>query len=83
MGDFATFLGVVKRPKRIYPYLTLAAMFVLAAHVTPVPAKKISDLLKLHLATTGDKSAGFALSPPGLAKAVALLKGMLSGSKVD
>lgn len=49
MMDFSTLVSAVKPRERTDQYLILAAMFVLNAHVTSVPAKAISDLLKLHL----------------------------------
>ncbi len=49
MTEFAKFIGAVKPKERTPQYLVLAALFCLAAHSTPVTAREVSDLLKLHL----------------------------------
>jgi hypothetical protein len=47
--DLSTFIGAVKPKERTRQYVILAAMFALGAHNVPVPARQISDMLKLHL----------------------------------
>lgn len=49
MIEFSIFLGAVKKNERTDQYLILAALYCLAAQVSPVSTKQVSDLLKLHL----------------------------------
>ncbi len=49
MTDISKFISAVKPKDRKDQYLILAALFALQAHVRPVAAKSISDILKLHL----------------------------------
>lgn len=49
MTDIAALIGAVKPRERVDQYLILSALFALQAHVAPVTAKQITDLLKLHV----------------------------------
>jgi len=49
MLDISELISAVKPKERTDQYLILAALFALEAHVQPVTAKQISDLLRLHL----------------------------------
>lgn len=49
MIDISTLISAVKPKERTDQYVILGAMFALNAHVSPVTAKDISNLLKLHL----------------------------------
>jgi nucleoside phosphorylase len=49
--DLSTLISAVRPKERKDQYLILAALFALQAHVKPVTAKAISDLLRLHLGT--------------------------------
>jgi hypothetical protein len=51
MMDLSTLIGAVRPKDRTDQYLVLAALYTLGAHTTPVPAKQVIDLLKLHLGT--------------------------------
>jgi len=48
MIEFAALLSAVKPKERSDQYRILAALFHLQAHVTPVSAKRVTDLLRLH-----------------------------------
>jgi len=48
-AGFSTLLSAVKPRERTDQYVVLAAMHSLGAEATPVSAKQIRDLLKLHL----------------------------------
>lgn len=48
MIEFTALLSAVKPKERSDQYRILAALFHLQAHVTPVPAKQVADLLRLH-----------------------------------
>jgi nucleoside phosphorylase len=48
MFDVATLLGAVKPRERTHQYVILAALFALNAHIAPVTARQVIDLLKLH-----------------------------------
>lgn len=48
MSEFATLLSAVKPKERGDQYRILAALYDLKAHITPVTAKQVTDLLKLH-----------------------------------
>lgn len=49
MADISALLSAVKPRERTDQYVVLSAMFILDAHVVPISAKQISDLLKLHM----------------------------------
>jgi hypothetical protein len=49
MMEISSLMSAVKPRERTDQYLILSAMLCLDAHTTPVTAKQISDLLKLHL----------------------------------
>jgi hypothetical protein len=49
MTDLSTLITAVKPKERTDQYLILAALLTLGAHDTPVTAKQVSDLLRLHL----------------------------------
>lgn len=49
MIDVATLLSAVKPRERTDQYVVLAALFALDAHVTPVTARQVAEILKLHL----------------------------------
>lgn len=49
MLPFSSLLSAVKPRDRTDQYKVLAAMFALGAHETPLTAKQINDLLRLHL----------------------------------
>src|SRR2546430_2759951 len=49
MIEFAALLTAVKPSKRSDQYRILAALYYLQAHVTPVSAKEIANLLRVHL----------------------------------
>lgn len=46
--DLAVLLSAVKPKERTDQYKILSALYVVGAHTTPVSAKKITDLLRLH-----------------------------------
>src|SRR5687768_1292272 len=48
MLPFSSLLSAIKPRDRTEQYKVLAAMYSMGAHETPVTAKKISDLLRLH-----------------------------------
>ncbi|MDR4471032.1 MAG: hypothetical protein MRJ68_22515, partial [Nitrospira sp.] len=48
MMDLAVLLSAVKPKERTDQYKILSALYVVGAHTTPVSAKKITDLLRLH-----------------------------------
>jgi hypothetical protein len=48
-ADFSTILSAVKPRERTDQYVVLAALYSLNAETTPVTAKQVKDLLKLHL----------------------------------
>ena len=49
MTDMSTLISAVKPKDRSDQYLILGALLALDAHNSPVTAKQVSDLLKLHL----------------------------------
>ena len=49
MIEISTLISAVKPRERTDQYVILASMFVLNAHTSPVTAKEISNLLRLHL----------------------------------
>jgi nucleoside phosphorylase len=49
MTDISTLIGAVRPKERKDQYLILAALFALDAHLNPVTAKQITDILRLHL----------------------------------
>lgn len=49
MVEFSTLMGAVKPRERTDQYVILGAMFTLQAHKSPVSAKNITEVLKLHL----------------------------------
>lgn len=49
MIDFSRLMSAVKPMERTDQYVILAAMFALNAHIAPVTARQVSDLLELHL----------------------------------
>lgn len=49
MTEFSDFIGAVKQRNLTPQYVTLAALFVLGAHTSPVTARKIKDILELHV----------------------------------
>jgi nucleoside phosphorylase len=55
MTDISVLMSAVKPRERTDQYAVLSALFVLAAHITPVTAKQVADLLKLYL---GAKAPG-------------------------
>lgn len=48
MIDLAALLSAVKPKERTDQYKILSALYVVGAHSTPVPAKHVTDLLRLH-----------------------------------
>jgi len=51
MIDFSAMMSAVKPKERTDQYSVLAALFVLRAHELSVTARRVSDMLKLHLGT--------------------------------
>jgi len=51
MIDISVLISAVKPKERTDQYLILSALFVLDAHLQPVAAKQVADLLTLHLGT--------------------------------
>lgn len=49
MIDISQLISAVRPKERKDQYLILAALFALRAHVNPVTAKQITDILKLHV----------------------------------
>ena len=49
MVDLSTLMGAVKPKDRTDQYVILCALFALDAHITPVNARQVSDILKLHM----------------------------------
>jgi hypothetical protein len=49
MIDISTLLSAVKPKEQTDQYVILAALFACEAHVNPVAAKDVSEVLKLHL----------------------------------
>lgn len=56
MVEFASFIGAVKPKERTPQYVTLAGLFCLNAHQTPVTARQLTDLLNLHLRNKAPKN---------------------------
>src|ERR1035441_9864917 len=48
MTDISTLISAVRPKERKDQYLILAALFALEAHLKPVSAKQITDILRLH-----------------------------------
>jgi nucleoside phosphorylase len=51
MIDISRLIVAVKPKERKDQYLILAALFALEAYITPVTAKQVSEILRLHLGT--------------------------------
>jgi nucleoside phosphorylase len=49
MAAFSDFIGAVKQRNLTPQYVTLAALFVLGAHATPVTAREVKDILELYV----------------------------------
>ena len=49
MTDISALISAVKPRDRTDQYVILSALFALEAHVAPVPARQIADMLELHL----------------------------------
>jgi hypothetical protein len=48
MIDLAALLSAVKPKERTDQYKILSALYVVGAHISPVTAKQVTDLLRLH-----------------------------------
>lgn len=56
MVEFASFIGAVKPKERTPQYLTLAGLFCLNAHLSPITARELTNLLNLHLRKKAPKN---------------------------
>lgn len=61
MIDISTLMSAVKPKERSDQYVVLSALFVTEAHLRPVTAKQIADVLKLHLGTKAPKNVNASL----------------------
>ena len=61
MNDFSAILTAVKPKERTAQYVVLAALASLQAHKTPVTARAVSDLLKLHLGSESPSNVNGSL----------------------
>lgn len=61
MLEFSSILAAVKPQERTDQYKILGALYCLGAQVTPVTAKRIKDLLALHLGNKIPKNTNASL----------------------
>jgi hypothetical protein len=54
-------MGAVKPKERTDQYVILAALFAVEAHLAPVTAKQITDVIKLHLGTKTPRNVNASL----------------------
>jgi nucleoside phosphorylase len=65
MLDIATLLSAVKPKERTDQYVILATLFALSAHTTPVTARQVADLLRLHRGAKAPSNVNSSLRPYG------------------
>lgn len=61
MNEFSSFLGAVKKSERTDQYLILGAMYCLDAQISPITAKQITSLVKLHLGSNTPSNVNASL----------------------